>query len=350
MKNKFEFGFYTFGNIIPDPITGEKTSQHQRVKEIIEAAKLADQAGFDVIGIGEHHTSDFVLSAPIVLLSAIAQATKNIKLSTAVAVLSTHDPVRLYEEFATLDLVSDGRAEILVGRGSTTESFPLFGYNLTDYDALFSEKLELLKILNQNEVVNWKGKFRSALVNAEIEPRPLAELPIWVGVGGTIASAARAGAAGANLNLAILGGAPERFKHLVDIYREAAEKSGHDAEKLKVAVSSHSYVAENGVQARNEIYPTFSHTMKYLIKKLRGQDYNISRNDFELMTGSDTALTIGSPQEMIDKIMHQYELFHHDRYILQLDMNGLPFNQLSKAIELVADRVAPVVRKEIEGK
>lgn len=349
MKKNFEFGFYTFGNIIPDPLTGEKTSQHQRIKEIIEAAKLADQAGFDVIGVGEHHTSDFVLSAPIVLLSAIAQATKNIKLSTAVAVLSTHDPVRLYEEYATLDLISDGRAEILVGRGSSTESFPLFGYDLLDYDELFSENLKLLKILNSNEVVNWAGKFRSPLVDAEIAPRPLAKLPIWVGVGGTPASAARAGAEGANLNLAILGGPPERFTHLVDIYREAANNAGHNVEELKIAISSHSYVAENAQQAREEIYPTFSYTMQYLIKKLRNQVYSISRNDFEAMTGPGTALTIGSPQEMIDKILHQYELFKHDRYILQLDMNGLPFPQLAKAIELVADKVAPVVRKEINS-
>ncbi|RYJ44215.1 LLM class flavin-dependent oxidoreductase [Flavobacterium beibuense] len=349
MKKKFEFGFYTFGNIIPDPITGKKTSQHQRIKEIIEAAKLADDAGFDVIGIGEHHTSDFVLSAPIVLLSAIAQATKNIKLSTAVAVLSTHDPVRLYEEFATLDLISDGRAEILVGRGSSTESFPLFGYDLLDYDELFNENLKLLKILNKNEVVNWTGKFRSPLIEAEIAPRPLAQLPIWVGVGGTPASAARAGAEGAHLNLAILGGPPERFTHLVDIYREAARNAGHNVEELKIAISSHSYVAETPIQAREEIYPTFSYTMQYLVKKLRNQVYSISRNDFEAMTGPGTALTIGSPQEMIDKIMHQYELFHHDRYILQLDMNGLPFPQLARAIELVADKVAPVVRREING-
>lgn len=349
MEKKFEFGFYTFGNIVPDPVTGNRTSQHQRIKEIIEAAKLADQAGFDMIGIGEHHTHDFVLSAPVVLLSAIAQATKNIRLSTAVAVLSTQDPVRLYEEFATLDLISDGRAEILVGRGSTTESFPLFGYSLNDYDELFSEKLELLNLLNGNDVVDWTGRFRSPLIKAEIAPRPLSKLPLWVGVGGTAESAIRAGAAGANLNLAILGGPPERFKPLVDIYREAADKAGHDVAQLKVAISSHSYVAENSRQAREEIYPTFSHTMKYLFKKLRNQNYDISRGDFDLMTGPGTALTIGSPQEMIDKIFQQYELFHHDRYVLQLDMNGLPFAQLAKAIELVADKVAPVVRKEINN-
>lgn len=343
----FEFGFYTFGNIVPDAVTGKRTSHHQRIQEIIELAKLTDTAGFDVFGIGEHHTADYVLSAPIVLLSAIAQATNNIKLSMAVSLLSTQDPVRLFEEYATLDLVSNGRAEIMVGRGSSTESFPLFGFNLKDYDALFAEKLDLLHLLNHNETVNWNGRFRTPLVDAEISPRPLNPLPIWIGVGGTPESAARAGRFGAGLNIAILGGEPERFKYLVDIYREAAFNAGHDLSTLKIAVSSHSYTAENERQARDEFYPTYAHSMNYMLQKIRGQRFNISRSDFENMTARDTALTVGSPQEMIDKIMHQYELFGHDRYIMQMDMNGLPFEKLEKSIELVASKVMPVVKNEI---
>jgi probable LLM family oxidoreductase len=353
IKNKktesepFEFGFYTFGNIVPDAVTGKRTSQHQRIQEIIELAKLTDDAGFDVFGVGEHHTHDFVLSAPVVLLGALAQATKNIKLSTAVAQLSTQDPVRLYEEYATLDLISNGRAEILVGRGSSTESFPLFGFNLKDYNELFAEKLDLLNILNHNETVNWQGRFRTPLVNAEISPRPLNPLPIWIGVGGTPESATRAGAFGANMIIAILGGEPERFMYLIDLYKEAALKAGHDLNALKIAVSSHSFVAEDGKQARDEFYPSYAHSMKYIIKKLRRQHYDVSRSDFELMTGPDTALTVGSPQEMIDKIMYQYELFKHDRYILQMDMNGLPFANLAKSVELVSTKVMPVVKNEI---
>jgi probable LLM family oxidoreductase len=343
----FEFGFYTFGNIVPDSVTGARTSHHQRIQEIIKIGKLADDAGFDVFGIGEHHTADFVVSAPIVLLSAIAQATNRIKLSTAVAQLSTQDPVRLFEEYATLDLISSGRAEMLVGRSSSAEGFPLFGFNLKDYDELFVEKLGLLDLLNHNDTVSWKGKFRTPLVNAEISPRPLKPLPIWIGVGGTPESAVRAGAFGANLNLAILGGAPERFMPLIDLYKDAAVKAGHDLDKLKIAVSSHSYVAENSKQARDECYPSYAHSMKYLLKKLRGQYYNVSRSDFDYMTAPDTALTVGSPQEMIDKIMHQYELFKHDRYILQMDMNGLPFENLAKSVELVSTKVMPVVKNEI---
>ena len=345
---EFEFGFYTFGNIVPDAVTGKRTSHHQRVQEIIELAKLADNAGFDVFGVGEHHTHDFVLSAPVVLLSAIAQATKKMKLSTAVAQLSTQDPVRLYEEYATLDLVSNGRAEILVGRGSSTESFPLFGFNLKDYNELFVEKLDLLQILNHNETVNWHGRFRTPLVDAEISPRPLKPLPIWVAVGGTPESATRAGAFGANMNIAILGGEPERFMYLIDLYKEAALKAGYDLNTLKIAVSSHSYVAENGKQARDEFYPSYSHSMKYIIKKLRGQHYDVSRSDFDFMTAPNTALTVGSPQEMVDKILHQYELFRHNRYILQMDMNGLPFEKLAESIELVGTKVMAVVKKEIE--
>ncbi len=343
----FEFGFYTFGNIVPDSVTGARTSHHQRIQEIIKIAKLADESGFDVFGIGEHHTSDFVVSAPVVLLAAIAQATSRMKLSTAVAQLSTNDPVRLFEEYATLDLISNGRAEMLVGRSSTVEGFRLFGFNLNDYDALFEEKLHLLDLLNHNETVNWKGKFRTPLVNAEISPRPLKPLPVWIGVGGTPESAIRAGNFGANLNLAILGGAPERFMFLIDLYKEAAAKAGHNLDELKIAVSSHSYVAENPGQARDECYPSYAHSMKYLLKKLRGQSYNISRSDFDYMTAPDTALTVGSPQEMIDKIMHQYELFKHHRYILQMDMNGLPFKNLAKSVELVSTKVMPVVKSEI---
>lgn len=349
-EKPFEFGFYTFGDIVPDKVTGIRMSPQERIHDIIQAAKLADEVGLDVVGIGEHHTHDWVVSAPAVLLTAIAQATQQIRLSSAVAVLSTQDPVRLFEEFATLDLISSGRAEILAGRGSTIESFPLFGYDLNDYNELFDEKIRLLLKLNTEATVTWKGRFRPALNNAEISPRPLQPLPIWIGVGGTPESAARAGELGVGMNIAILGGPPERFKHLVEIYKEAGEAAGHHPSSLKVAVSSLSYVAKTSQQARDEFYPPYAHAMHYLLKKTRKGIVNISRSEFDQMTGPGTALSVGSPQEMIDKVMHQYELFGHRRYILQMDQGGLPFAKLARSIELIGTVVAPVVRKETMSK
>lgn len=260
-ERPFEFGFYTFGDIVPDKLTGKRVSPQERIRDIIQAAKLADEAGFDIVGIGEHHTHDWVVLAPAILLTAIAQVAQQIRLSSAVSALSTQDPVRLFEEFTTLDLISNGRAEILAGRGSTIESFPLFGYDLNDYNELFDEKIRLLLKLNKEGTVTWKGRFRPALDYAEISPRPLQPLPIWIGVGGTPESAARAGRMGVGMNIVILGGPPKRFKHLVEIYREAGESAGHHSSSMKVAVSSLSYLEETSQQARDEFYLPYAHVM-----------------------------------------------------------------------------------------
>ncbi|WP_314004239.1 LLM class flavin-dependent oxidoreductase [uncultured Paenibacillus sp.] len=342
----FEIGLYTFGEIIPDPLTGRTMSAQQRLQEMIAAAKLADEAGLDVFGVGEHHTLEFAVSATPVVLAAIAQATKRIKLTSATTVLSTSDPVRLFEDFATVDLLSDGRAEIMAGRGAFIESFPLFGYEIDDYHKLFAEKIELLLELNSNERVTWSGQFRSALHDAEIAPRPARkELPIWIGVGGTPESAARAGRLGKGMAMAILGGDPGRFKPFVDIYRTAGVQSRHRPEELKVAVSSHGFIAETTQQAKDEFFPYYANYFGHFLGKRTGRG-PVSRAEFDHMAHPGSALAVGSPEQIVEKLLRQYELFGHNRFMAQMDVGGTPFSKLAKAIELLATKVAPVVRRE----
>ncbi|WP_252501608.1 LLM class flavin-dependent oxidoreductase [Sporosarcina sp. Marseille-Q4943] len=342
----FEIGLYTLGDLVPDPFSGKTISARQRMKEITEAAKLADEAGLDIFGVGEHHRLDYAITSPSVVLAAIAQMTKQIKLTSATSVLSTVDPVRLFEDFATLDLLSDGRAEIITGRGAFVESFPLFGYDTGDSAALFSENIELLLKLNENEKITWDGQFRSSLRNADIAPRPLQQkLPVWVGVGGTPNSAARAGRLGAGMAMAILGGDPARFKPLVEVYREAGLKAGHALENLKVGVTGHGYIAETTQQAKEEFYPYYSNYKSIVSQQLGHGEGRMSRFEFEKVAASDTALFVGSPQQIVEKILHQHELFGHRRFMAQLDIGGLPFEKVAKSIELLATEVAPVVRK-----
>lgn len=341
-----EIGIYTLGDIGSDPITGKTISVSQRVKEIIDAGKLADEAGLDVFGVGEHHRLDYAVSTPPVVLAALAQITKRIKLTSTTTVLSTVDPVRLFEEFATLDLLSEGRAEIIAGRGAFVESFPLFGYDTNDYDALFSENLDLLLKLNENEMISWAGQFRSPLKNAEISPQPLQhQLPIWVGVGGTPESAARAGRLGVGMAMAILGGDPARFMPLVDLYRKAGSEAGHAAKDLKIGVTGHAYIAKTTQQAKDEFYPYYSNYWSY-VNRQRGMGSRMSRENFEQMTAPDTALFVGSPQQIVEKILRQHELFGHQRFIAQMDIGGLPFKKVAEGIELLATEVAPIIRKE----
>ncbi|MFC5603671.1 LLM class flavin-dependent oxidoreductase [Sporosarcina koreensis] len=329
-----------------NPFTGKTSSAGQRVKEIIEAAKLADEAGLDIFGVGEHHRLDYAISSPPVVLASIAQITKRIKLTSATTVLSTVDPVRLFEDFATLDLLSDGRAEIIAGRGAFVESFPLFGYDTNDYDALFSENIELFLKLNKNERMTWEGRFRSPLRNAEIAPRPLQkELPIWIGVGGTPSSAVRAGKLGVGMALAILGGDPERFKPLVDLYRQTGIEAGHGVEELKVGVTGHGYLSETTQQAKDEFYPYYSNYWPTVNRQRGMVSGRISYSEFEQLTAPDTALFVGSPQQIVEKILRQYELFGHQRFMAQLDIGGVPFEKVAKSIELLATEVAPIVRK-----
>ena len=341
-----EIGLYTLGDMVQDPVTGRSISAGQRMKEVMEAAKLADDAGLDIFGVGEHHRLDYAISSPSVVLAAIAQMTKQIKLTSATSVLSTIDPVRLFEDFATLDLLSDGRAEIITGRGAFVESFPLFGYDIDDSNALFSENIELLLKLNKNERLTWDGQFRASLHNAEIAPRPLQrELPVWVGVGGTLSSAARAGRLGAGLAMAILGGDPARFKQLVDVYREAGLEAGHALEDLKVGVTGHGYISNTTQQAKEEFYPYYSNYKSVVNEQLGHGGAMMSRVDYDKLTAPDTALFVGSPQQIVEKILHQHELFGHQRFMAQIDIGGLPFEKVAKSIELLATEVAPVVRK-----
>lgn len=351
MNNKparFEVGIYTLADLGPDPLTGETISPKQRMDEIIEAAKLADEAGLDIFGVGEHHRLDYVVSSPAVVLSAIAQATKQIRLTSTTSVLSTLDPVRLYEDFATLDLISNGRAEILAGRGAFIESFPLFGYSTNDYNELFSEHMDLLLKLNENEVVTWSGKFRSALNNAEISPRPVQEeIPIWIGVGGTPESAIRAGRLGVGMALAILGGDPVRFKPLVDLYREAGKQAGHPEEQLKVGVTGHAYLAETTEKAKDEFYPYYANYWSYVNRQRSGFGMKMSRSDFDQVASPETALFVGSPVQIVEKILHQHELYGHTRFLAQMDIGGLPFSKVARNIELLATKVVPMLNEAL---
>jgi probable LLM family oxidoreductase len=351
MQNKtskpgIEIGIYTFGDLGPDPPTGKTISIQQRLHEVLATGKLTEEAGLDIFGVGEHHRLDYAVSAPPVVLAAVAQNTKRIKLTSATTVLSTVDPVRLFEDFATLDLISNGRAEIITGRGAFVESFPLFGHDLNNYDELFDENIRLLQQLNTSEIVNWQGSFRSPLNNSMIAPRPVQEkLPSWVGVGGTPDSAIRAGKLGTGLALAILGGDPIRFKPLVDLYRQAGVEAGHSLEDLKVAVTGHTYIAKTSQQAKDEFYPYYANYWGY-VNKQRGMGTRISRSDFDYMASPETGLFVGSPQQIIEKILHQHELFGHQRFIAQMDIGGLPFSKVAASIEMLATVVAPIVRRE----
>lgn len=343
----FEVGIYTLADMGPDPLTGKAISAKQRMDEIVQAAQLADEAGLDIFGVGEHHRLDYVVSSPAVVLAAIAQVTKQIKLTSTTSVLSTLDPVRLFEDFASLDILSGGRAEILAGRGAFIESFPLFGYDLNDYNELFEEHMNLLLKANKNEVVSWNGKFRPSFQEGQIAPRPLQEqLPIWIGVGGTPDSAARAGRLGVGMALAILGGDPMRFKPLVDIYHEAGEQAGHHPDKLKVAVTGHTYVGETTEKAKEEFYPYYSNYWNY-VSKQRGSYMRMSREDFEAAAAPSTALFVGSSDQVVEKILKQHELFGHTRFIAQVDIGGLPFDKVAKNIERIATEVMPKLKKYI---
>ncbi|MDR6196087.1 Atu2307/SP_0267 family LLM class monooxygenase [Siphonobacter sp. SORGH_AS_0500] len=344
-----ELGISSFGEVNPDHVSGGAKNAHLRVQQLLEEIKLADEVGLDVFALGEHHRPDYVVSAPEIILSAAAATTKNIKLSSAVTVLSSADPVRVFQNFSSLDLVSNGRAEIMAGRGSFIESFPLFGYDLSDYDALFSEKLELLLKLNESEKINWQGHFRPSIDNRGVYPRPLQEkLPIWLAVGGTPASAARAGALNIPMTVAIIGGTPERFVPFIQLFRQSAEKAGHDVSKLPLAINSHFYTSDTYEKAMDEFFPPYELTMNRVGRE-RGWS-PIGRDYVEFMQKSGP-LMVGSPQQIIDKIMYFYELFQQTRYLAQL-VGGhmIPHTKVLRAIELFGTEVAPVVRKEIAKK
>lgn len=344
LKRPFEIGLFTFGEITADPATAQPIDPAVRLREFIDLAKLADQAGLDVFGVGEHHRPDFAIASPPVALAAIAQATKRIRLTSTVTVLSTADPVKVFEDFTAVDLISDGRAEITAGRGAYTESFPLFGHDLADYDDLFDEKLDLLLEINRHEHVTWAGQHRPHLQDVGIYPRPVQpELPVWVAVGGTPASVQRAGRHGLPLYLAILG-QPERFAPLADLYRRTAHAAGHTTDKLRVGVTSHFYVEPTSQGARDTFYPYYSRYIGNNMPAARGQ--LLPRDAFDAWAGPRGALFAGSPQEIIDKILWEHELLGHDRFLAQIGLGGLPFADTARSIELLATEVLPVIRRE----
>jgi probable LLM family oxidoreductase len=334
-----ELGLATFADL------SSGVSPAQRMRELLEEAELADQLGLDVFAVGEHHRPDFLVSAPAVALAAIAVRTERIRLSSAVTVLSSDDPVRVFQQFAHVDLLSGGRAEIMAGRGSFTESFPLFGYDLDDYDELFAEKLELLLKIRDSTRVTWCGKHRPPLEDAIVWPRPLQDrLPIWVAVGGTPQSVVRAGTLGLPLTLAIIGGQPERFRPLVELYREAARSAGHDETKL--AINTHAFVGETSARA-DEAFAAPYLAMMNRIGRERGWPPS-GRREYEALSSPRGAVAAGSPEQVAEKILFEHELFGMDRYIGQMSVGAVAHGDVMRSIELFGTEVAPVVRAEVE--
>ena len=341
-----QLGLYTFASVAADTVSGQVISPEQRLQNLIEEAELADQAGLDVFGVGEHHRPDFAISTPAVVLAAIAARTKNIRLTSAVTVLSSDDPVRVFQEFSTVDLISHGRAEIMAGRGSFIESYPVFGFDLNDYDRLFAEKLQLLLKLRAENPVTWSGSMRAPLDNVGIWPRPVQNpLPVWIAVGGTPQSVIRAGTLGLPLALAIIGGEPERFAPLVDLYRQAGAQAGHEPETLQVAINSHGFIAETSQAAADTYFPPYA-DMFGRIGRERGWP-PVTRAQYEAGRSQRGALLVGDPNEVAEKILFEHSLFSNDRFLMQIDMGSLPHAQTLKAIELFATKVAPQVRKAL---
>ena len=342
-----QIGVDSFGAVISDPATGLTLSSVQRMQNLLEEIVLADQVGLDVFGIGEHHRSEFVDSAPVVILGAAATRTRNIRLTSAVTVLSAADPVRVFQEFATLDLISHGRAEIVAGRGSSVEAFPLFGFDLDDYDSLYSEKLDLLLKIRENTHVHWTGKHRPSLTGQAIYPRPLQNaLPIWIGVGGTPASFVRAGTLGLPLMVAIIGGEPKRFRPLIDLYREAGRRAGHPAEKLIVGLHAIGFLGDTTEQAADDFYPGYAHTFTQIGKE-RGWP-PATRAQFDALRGPTGALLIGDSETVTQKLLYVNEVLGGlARITFQMGVSALPHEKMLRSIELLGTRLAPIVRKEL---
>jgi probable LLM family oxidoreductase len=342
-----QIGVDSFGAVISDPATGLTLSPVQRMENLLEEIVLADHVGLDVFGIGEHHRTEFVDSAPAVILGAAATRTKNIRLTSAVTVLSAADPVRIFQEFATLDLISRGRAEIVAGRGSSVEAYPLFGFDLEDYDSLFSEKLDLLLEIRENTHVHWTGKYRPPLTGQAIYPRPLQNpLPIWIGVGGTPASFARAGVLGLPLMVAIIGGEPRRFRPLIDLYREAGRRAGHSADKLVVGLHAIGFLGDTTEQAADDFYPGYAHTFTKIGEE-RGWP-PVTRAQFDAVRGPRGALLIGDAETVAEKILYVNEVLGGlSRITFQMGVSALPHQKMLRSIELLGTRVAAAIRGEL---
>lgn len=344
-----QIGVDSFAASIADPGSGIALKPVDRMQNLLEEIEFADLVGLDVFGIGEHHRQEFLDSAPAVILAAAATRTKKIRLTSAVTVLSAADPVRVFQEFATLDLISQGRAEIVAGRGSFVESYPLFGLRLEDYDSLFAEKLELLLKIRENTKVHWSGKHRAALTGQAIYPRPLQdELPIWIGVGGTPESFVRAGILGLPLMVAIIGGEPERFRPLIDLYREAGRRTGHSPERLRVGLHMIGFLGDSTEQAADDFFPGYAHTFTKLGKE-RGWP-PATRSQFDALRGPTGALLIGDAETVSEKIRYVDEVLGGiSRLTFQMGVSTLPHPKMLRAIEILGTRVAPLVRKELAG-
>jgi probable LLM family oxidoreductase len=339
-----ELGIYTFVENTSIEGTEKRISPSERLESLLEEVELADELGLDVYAIGEHHREEYVSSSPSTLLAAAAVRTKNIKLSSAVTVLGSEDPVRVYQQFSTFDQLSKGRAEIMVGRGSFVESFPLFGYDLQNYEELFLEKLQLLMKLRDTEVVSWEGKYRPSINNRGVYPRPYqGKIPVWRAVGGTPKSAYEAGAMGIPMAIAIIGGEPKQFRQMVEIHKKGA--ADYDKPEQPVSINSHGFIADTRKEAANTAFPAFKTTMDKIGKE-RGWP-PMSRQQFDASITLEGANVVGSPQDIINKIIYQHEIFGHDRFLLQMSVGSVPHEKLLRSIELFAKEVAPVVREKI---
>lgn len=344
-----ELGIGMFGDLSFDPATGKPKEAQLKLHEILEQIKLADEVGLDVFGLGEHHRPDYAVSAPEIVLAAAASITKNIKLASTVTVLSSAEPVKVYQDFSTIDLISDGRAEIAVGRGSFIESFPLFGYNLNDYNQLFEEKLDLLLTINNNEVVNWKGSLRAPMVNQMVLPRATnnGKLPIWIAVGGTPESVLRAAKLGLPLIVAIIGGMPKQFQPLIEYYKQEYVKNGHDVSRMQIGIHSHSFVS-NEEAITDGYYQNYASQMDRIGASRGWAPYG--KMQYQAGRSKDGALFIGNAAAVTDKILHMHELFGITRFIGHMDVGDPSHANMMKSIEIFGKEVAPAVRKALAGK
>lgn len=343
-----EIGVTTFVETTPDVETGKVISHAERIREVVEEIVLADSVGLDVFGVGEHHRQDFAASAPAVVLAAAASQTKRIRLTSAVTVLSSDDPVRVYQDFATLDAISNGRAEIMAGRGSFIESFPLFGYDLADYDELFDEKLDLLLQICKSEKVTWSGKHRAPIQNLGVYPRPVQNpLPVWIASGGNPQSAVRAGILGLPLVLAIIGGSPLQFAPIVKLYKKAAQRAGHDVSKLTVATHSHGFIAETTELAAEKFYPSTQQVMNVLGRERGWGRYD--RLNFDAARSLEGALYVGDAKTVAEKIIHLRKNVGVTRFMLHCPLGSMPHEEVMRSIELLGKEVAPRVREEVDS-
>lgn len=340
-----EFGIGSFADLTYDKDKRQFQSPGERLNELVEQVKLADQLGIDAFVLGEHHRQDYAVSTPEIVLSALSQVTKNIKLASGVTVLSSSDPVKVYQDFATLDLLSGQRAEIVAGRGSFIESFPLFGYDLKDYNKLFEEKLDLLLVLNKEEVVNWEGRFRPSLHQQVVYPRPGRALPIWIAVGGTPESVERAGRLGLPIIFAIIGGMPKQFKPLVEYYKQVYQHYGHDLAKMQIGVHAHSFISDSADELIDKYFPYYASTMDRIGRERGWSPYTV--NQFKGGLSEDGALFMGSPEMVAEKMVNTIRMFGLTRFVAHIDVGGPSHADLMKSIELYGDKVLPLVKKEL---